>query len=161
MEKSATCTIEKNEGVGHYAIIPADIAAAFLSNGYKRLLCQVNNQEVLHMAIMHNKVAGFHYIYLGNAFLKKMKLQAGSQVDISFAPDETPYQFDMPAALEEVLNTDEAAHRAFHALTEGNQRGLIQLIRQVKSEEKQVERALRMAENLKLGIRSPRDILRK
>ena len=81
--------------------------------------------------------------------MKKLGLKAGDSVSITFAPDETPYQFDMPAALEEVLNTDEAAHRAFHTLTEGNQRGLIQLIRQVKSEEKQVERALKMAENLK------------
>ncbi len=161
MEKTTTCTIEKNEGVGHYAVIPADIAADFLSNGHKRLLCTVHHREALHLAIMHNKIAGFHYIYLGNAFLKKLSLKAGDSVSITFAPDETPYQFEMPAALEEVLNTDEAAHRAFHTLTEGNQRGLIQLIRQVKSEEKQVERALTMAENLKLGIRSPRDILRK
>jgi uncharacterized protein YdeI (YjbR/CyaY-like superfamily) len=62
--------------------------------------------------------------------------------------------------LSEVLDTDPKANEVFHSLTEGNQRGLMYLVTQVKSSEKRIERALKIAEKIKAGITSPRNILK-
>ena len=51
-------------------------------------------------------------------------------------------------------------HIIFHALTEGNQRGVIYLVTQVKSSKKKVERALKISEKLKQGVTSARLILK-
>jgi uncharacterized protein YdeI (YjbR/CyaY-like superfamily) len=66
----------------------------------------------------------------------------------------------MPEELSEVLATDPEASRIFHALTEGNQRGLIFLVTQVKSTDKRIERSLRIADQVKHGVTSPRLILK-
>jgi hypothetical protein len=67
---------------------------------------------------------------------------------------------EMPKELKEVLNTDMEADKVFHSLTAGNQRSLIYLISQVKSSDKRIERALKMAEQIKNGITSARAILK-
>ena len=74
--------------------------------------------------------------------------------------DNTDYQFAIPQELEEVLNTDDEANQIFNSLTEGNQRGLMYLVSQVKSVDKRIERALKISERLKNGITSPRLILK-
>jgi uncharacterized protein YdeI (YjbR/CyaY-like superfamily) len=66
----------------------------------------------------------------------------------------------MPEELKEVLDTDDEANKIFHTLTAGNQRGLIYLLSLVKSSDKKIERALKIAERIKLGITSPRLILK-
>jgi uncharacterized protein YdeI (YjbR/CyaY-like superfamily) len=58
------------------------------------------------------------------------------------------------------LDTDDEANKIFHALTAGNQRGLIYLLSLVKSSDKKIERALKIAERIKQGITSPRLILK-
>jgi uncharacterized protein YdeI (YjbR/CyaY-like superfamily) len=60
----------------------------------------------------------------------------------------------------EVLKTDTEAESIFKGLTDGNKRGLIYLVTQVKSIDKRIERSLKIAERLKLGIKSPREILK-
>ncbi len=66
----------------------------------------------------------------------------------------------MPEELEEVLNIDLDAHTKFHSLTAGNQRSLIYLVTQVKSSEKRIERALKIAEKIKNGVTAPRHIFK-
>ena len=60
-----------------------------------------------------------------------------------------------------MLDTDEAANKIFESLTDGNKRGLIHLITIPKSSDKKIERALLIAEKLKIGISSPRLVLKK
>jgi uncharacterized protein YdeI (YjbR/CyaY-like superfamily) len=60
----------------------------------------------------------------------------------------------------EVLASDPEADRVFHSLTEGNQRGLMYLVTQVKSSDKRIDRALKIADKIKQGITSPRVILK-
>ena len=60
----------------------------------------------------------------------------------------------------QVLDTDVEAHRIFHSLTAGNQRGLIYLVSQVKSGDKKVDRALKIVEKIKKGVTSPKIILK-
>jgi uncharacterized protein YdeI (YjbR/CyaY-like superfamily) len=66
----------------------------------------------------------------------------------------------MPEELREVLDTDPEAGRVFDSLTEGNKRGLMYLVSQVKSSDKRIERSFIIAAKLKRGITSPREILK-
>ncbi len=101
-----------------------------------------------------------HFINIGLTICKKLKIKQGSKVSAVFSVDQTEYQFEMPEELQEVLGTDKEAKEIFHSLTKGNQRGLIYLVVRVKSSDKKIERALKIAERLKNGITSPRIILK-
>jgi len=67
----------------------------------------------------------------------------------------------MPEELKEILETDPEASEIFHSLTSGNQRGLLYLVAQVKTSDKKIERALKIADRIKIGITSPRLVMGK
>jgi uncharacterized protein YdeI (YjbR/CyaY-like superfamily) len=67
----------------------------------------------------------------------------------------------MPEELSEVLCQDPDADAVFQNLTDGNKRGIIYLVTLLKTSDKRIERALIIAEKLKLGVTSPRLILKK
>jgi hypothetical protein len=151
--------LEKFSSGMHYIMVDKSIVEAFKKNGDKRALCKLNNQIEFHCAFMPKKEGG-HYVNIGATICKKLKIKEGSTVTATFMADKTEYQFEMPEELIEVLNLDSEANTIFHSLTEGNQRGLIYLVTQVKSSDKRIERALKIADKLKNGITSPRTILK-
>lgn len=144
----------------HVVFLDKKTVDPHLKAGQKRVICKLNNEVEFHCAILSSKEES-HYIYVGSAVMKKLSLKVGSTVSVELLTDTTPYQFEMPEELQEVLDTDGAANTIFHALTEGNQRGLIYLVQQVKSSEKKIERALTIAERIKVGITSPKVVLKK
>ena len=144
----------------HYFMFDNKTVARVTKGGNKRAICKLNNQLEFHCAIMPKKEGG-HFVNVGLAICKKLGLKEGSTVSATFSVDKTEYQFAMPDELKEVLDTDSKAKKLFHSLTEGNQRGLIYLVTQVKSVDKRIERALKIAERLKNGVTSPRLILKK
>jgi Bacteriocin-protection, YdeI or OmpD-Associated/Domain of unknown function (DUF1905) len=140
-------------------MLDAKTISKITKNNNKRAVCTVNETENFHCALMPKKEGG-HFINIGSVICKKLKLKVGSEITAHFEIDETEYQFDMPEELAEVLNTDEEANVIFHTLTAGNQRGLIYLLSLVKSSDKKIERALKIAERIKEGITSPRLVLK-
>lgn len=145
----------------HALPITAPMAAAFIANGNRRVICTINNAHTVHVALMYRKAEGDYYIYVGKALLKKAGLAAGQAVKIQLAIDDSAYQFHMPEELAEVLATDADAHRIFHGLTPGRQRGLIHLVAMVKTMDKKIERALNIADKIKAGITSPAAVLKQ
>jgi hypothetical protein len=152
-------TLQKLPSSSHYIMLDAKTVAKLTKGGNKRVICTINKTEKLHAAIMSKKDGG-HFIMIGSSICKKLKLKVGMEVEASFVIDKTEYQFAMPEELKEVLNTDEEANKIFHALTPGNQRGLIYLLSLVKSSDKKIERALKIAESIKMGITSQRLVLK-
>jgi Bacteriocin-protection, YdeI or OmpD-Associated/Domain of unknown function (DUF1905) len=157
---AAKYTVDKFDHGMHFILPDRKAIAPLLKNGHKRVICRLNDQLEFHAALMPKKEGG-HFIIIGMPICRKLKLKAGSTVTASFKADNTDYQFDMPAELKEVLDTDPEAHRIFHALTAGNQRGLMHIVSLVKSADKRVERALNIAEKIKHGITAPRLMLKK
>lgn len=151
--------LEKFDNGMHFIILDDKTVLALTKNGNKRAICRLNDTIDFHCAIMPKKGGG-HFINIGQAICKKLKIKEVSAVTAAFSVDTSEYQFEMPEELEEVLNTDEEANQIFHSLTAGNQRGLIYLVAQVKSPDKKIERALKIAARLKSGITSPRIILK-
>lgn len=152
-------TLEKFDSGMHYMMLNEQTVADLTKNGNKRILCKINDQVEFHCAIMPKKEGG-HFINIGSTICKKLKIKEGSKVKAVFSLDNSEYQFEMPEELKEVLNSDPEADHIFHALTEGNQRGLIYLVTQVKSSDKKIERALKIVERIKDGVTSPRIILK-
>lgn len=126
----------------------------------ERYICSLNSDIEFHCALMPKKEGGF-YINIGKNKIKQLELSVGDLIDFELRKDTSKYQFMYPKELEEILNTDEDAKVIFESLTDGNKRGLIYLLNQVKSSEKKIERGLMIAEKLKIGITSPRKVMKK
>lgn len=144
----------------HYFMLDKKIVITLTKGGNKRAICKLNDEIEFHCAIMPKKEGG-HFVNVGSSICKKLKLKEGSKISATFSVDKTDYQFEMPEELREVLNTDAKAEKLFHSLTDGNQRGLIYLVKQVKSVDKRIERALKIVEQIKNGVTSTRLILKK
>jgi Bacteriocin-protection, YdeI or OmpD-Associated/Domain of unknown function (DUF1905) len=151
--------LKKFDAGMHYILLDIKTVSALTKNNNKRAICKLNNQLEFHCAVMPKKGGGY-FVNIGLTICKKLKLKEGSIISATFLVDETAYQFDMPEELKEVLDTDEEANIIFHSLTEGNQRGLIYLVAQVKSTDKKIGRALKIVERIKNGITSARVILK-
>ncbi|MCU0443193.1 MAG: YdeI/OmpD-associated family protein [Bacteroidia bacterium] len=151
--------LKKFDSGMHYILLDAKTVKTLTKGNNKRAICRLNNAVEFHCAMMPKKEGGY-YINIGSAICKKLKLREGVVVSAQFTVDEAEYQFEMPEELKAVLDTDSKANAVFHALTEGNQRGLMYLVSQVKSSDKRIERALKIASKIKDGITSPRVILK-
>jgi hypothetical protein len=151
--------LEKFNSGMHYIMLDSTTVARLSKDDNKRIICTLNETESFHCALMP-KSEGGHFITIGLKHCKKLKINEGSTVTASFEIDTSEYQFEMPEELAEVLNSDLEAHTVFHNLTAGNQRGLIYLVGQVKSSDKKIERALKIAQQIKHGKTSPRQILK-
>jgi len=143
----------------HYLPIQEKIATMFLSKGVKRIIWNIKGRESVHSAIQRVKDGGY-YVVLGRRTMVELGLKTGMEVEVSVKEDTTEYQFKVPEELMEVFATDEDASKVFESLTDGNKRGLISLVNMVKSSDKRIERSLKIAERLKLGIKSPQKILK-
>lgn len=143
----------------HFIMLDSHTVTSLTRDGNKRAVCKLNDQLEIHCAIMSKKEGG-HFIIIGSSICKKLNIKEGFKLTAAFSIDSSEYQFEMPEELQEVLNTDIEADEIFQSLTKGNQRGLIYLVSQVKNVDKKIERALKIVENLKNGISSPRLILK-
>lgn len=144
----------------HYIGLPSPSVEKYIKKDVKRIICTINGNHFIHSAIQKSK-DGEYYVIIGAKTLSKFGLKNGDEVDIKLAEDKSTFQFEMPEELEEVLRTDSEAFEKFNGLTDGNKRGLISLVLQVKSVDKRIERSLKIADKLKCGIKSPQLIMKK
>lgn len=151
--------IEKFGSGMHYFHVDAD-SIEDKTPSKKRVICSINKQVEIHCALMPKKEGGF-YINIGKPVLKKLNLSVGDTFDYTIKPDKTEYQFHYPEELKEVLDTDATAKAIFESLTDGNKRGIMHLVNKIKSVDKRIDRSLKIAEKLKLGITSPQLIMKK
>ncbi len=148
-------TLEQFSSGMHYIVVDEKAARKILTNDNKRAICKLNETVEFHCALMKKKEGGY-FINIGSSICKRLKIKKGSLVTATFEIDKSKYQFEMPEELEEVLKTDKQALSIFEKITAGNKRGVIYLVSKVKSVEKRIEKSLRIAEYLKVGITSPR-----
>lgn len=154
-----TVILQKFDSGMHYIQLDEKAVKKWIDNTPKRVLCTINKTVSFHAALMPKK-EGSYYINIGQTICKQLNIKLGSEITVELEEDTTEFQFDMPEELAEVLATDQAAEQKFLALTPGNQRSLMYLVAQVKSTDKRIERALTIAAKLKMGIHSPKLILK-
>jgi Bacteriocin-protection, YdeI or OmpD-Associated/Domain of unknown function (DUF1905) len=146
-------------GYMHCIALDEKIAKRLTAGNNKRVVCIINKTITLHAAIMRTK-EGMHYIMIASKYLKQLKIKTGSTVDAVIKKDESELQFHIPEEFTEVFATDPEAEEIFNQLTDGNKRGLIALVNMVKSGDKKIERALKIAERLKQGITAPQKMMK-
>lgn len=143
----------------HYFMVDKKTVDKFIRAGHKRVICKLNAAVEFHCAFMQKKEGGY-YVNVGTKIRNKLGLKAGDIINATFTNDNSNLQFELPKEFMEVIKTDAQANGIFRSLTDGNKRGLIYLVTQVKSSDKRIERSLKIVERLKLGITSPKEIFK-
>jgi Bacteriocin-protection, YdeI or OmpD-Associated/Domain of unknown function (DUF1905) len=152
--------LQKHSASGScYLFVNEEIVQEFLAKGQKRALAIFKDKTELHCAFLRQKT-GEYYIMIGQSVCKKMKVKEGDELEVKFLEDNSEFQFEMPEEFAEVLLQDFEADSIFQNLTDGNKRGLIYLVTNVKSSDKRIEKAMKIVEKLKLGVTSPRLMLK-
>lgn len=128
-------------------IVPDDIVEHFKDTD-KRIICRINESDPLHCALMPNG-DGQYFIMTNNAFRKKHKLSEGDDIEVKIEKDTSKYGMYCPDFFEELCYQDPEADQLFHQLTAGKQRSILHVITKVKSEAKQLEKAMTIFEYLK------------
>lgn len=153
-------TLQKFDSGMHYFLVDEKSIHQFIIKNETRCICTLNNTISFHCALMKKKEGGY-YIHVGSKTVKSLKIKLGALVTAIFNEDNTENKFEFCEELNEVLKTDLKANAIFKKLSDGNKRSLIYLISLVKSTDKKIERALKIAEKLKEGITSAKEIMRK
>lgn len=149
--------ISKHSNGMHMLQLPEDWKLPKTWKTPARVIAQIHKDHPWHAALKQSK-NGSHYVLIGKTLMKTLGLRNGAEVELTLKEDKSAYQFDMPESLQEVLDSDPDAAEIFAELTPGNQRGLIYLVSKVKSIDIQIQKALIIADCLKRGVTSPRDI---
>jgi hypothetical protein len=157
LEFSFTSTIQDSSYMA-YMIVPPEIAQSFLDAGQKRVICAIDKNYV-HSALTPVKGTG-HIIMLGKNARKKLEVFAGSTYEITLLKDESEHQMEMPEVWLEVIESDHEAAEAFQKLTPGKKRSILHMVGSAKRMETQINRALKIAENIKMGVTNPRDFMK-
>jgi len=150
--------LSKTANNQHYIPIEEALAVQAIQAFGKRVLCQINGKE-LHCAIHRSSQLGY-YLMIGKKTKKQLALEMWDELEIVLQQDESDYQMAMPEVLLEVLATDPEGMEKFEGLTDGKKRSIMHLINSAKRVDTQINRALKIVENLKRGITSPRDFLK-
>lgn len=137
--------------------IPEKQGEQILKEFGKRVICTVNGGKV-HCAVQKSKTHGF-YIGAGKDTRKKLNIQSEGELELIIQEDTSKYQLEVPEELMEVLETDPEASERFEALTDGKKRTLIHHVGKAKQSMTRINRALKIAENLKFGFTDLKELI--
>ena len=128
--------------------VPEKIFKKLASDGKKRVICQIDDNEAFHGGFMPDG-KGNHYIMLSKPKLKKYKLHLGQKVSVHLEKDTTKYGMKMPEEFEAVLSSDFDGETFFEKLTDGKKRSLIHLVATVKNPDLRISKAITILDHLK------------
>ena len=151
----------KAQGYVHVLPVPMSVANAFVAKKVKRLVASIDGQEHFHCALMSLGEGAGYGIMLSKSKQEKFGIWDKDNFQVTLLEDESEYGLPMPIEWEEVIALDEVAWEIFNGLTPGRKRSVLHLVGSPKREETRIQRALRIAENLKLGFHQPKDFLKK
>lgn len=131
----------------HRIIIPKNVAENFLENNDRRVVCTINNNIIIHAALM--PADGDYFIMINKSIRKKLSISEGSALQIELEKDTSKYGMEMPNEFQEMLDQESDAFDYFSKLTPGKQRTLIHLVGKVKNTDSRVRKSLAITEHLK------------
>ncbi len=155
-------SFETSLASNHSFIVPDKIAASFIKKGRKRAIVKITfkSQEVnFHAAIQ--KFHGSFHITFNKQNQKKLGLFPSDYFEVQLFEDTSKYGVEMPEEFEAVLQSDPEAFATFESLTDGKKRSLIYYILKIKKSQTRIDKALIITENLKLGIRDNKELIKK
>lgn len=146
---------------GHMMIIPVpdEVVADFKEAGVKRFICTLNDEYDMPCAL-HARKGGERYIMLSKRVRKEYEIDPELTLKVQLSEDDSEFGYPVPEEWQAILDFDEEAAVIFKNLSPGKQRSVLHMVSSAKREETRITRALRIAENLKLGIRNPQQFLK-
>lgn len=140
--------------------VPEEVVAAAKGEKVKRFICALNDGFEMPCALQAQK-GGARYIMLSKRIQAESEIDFTGPVQVTLTEDDSEYGYPVPEEWQAILDFDEEAAEYFHRLTPGRQRSVLHLVSSPKREATRIDRALRIAENLKLGVKNPQDFLKR
>ncbi len=146
----------------HGIHIPEAIAMPFIKKGHKRvkLKAYLNKTQISFHGALH-KYVGRYVISFGKRYQKELGIYPSNYFELQLFEDTSKYGVEMPEEFAAVLESDPEAQEVFDAFTEGAKRSLIYYVLGYKNSQAKIDKALLISENIKRGIKSPREIVKK
>jgi hypothetical protein len=132
---------------GHYLNVPETIVKKIGGVTKARWICKVGEVQWQCGLVAHKK--GSAYILLNQKLMKQAGLREGSSAEVQLTPDKSKFGMTVPKELSVLFAQDEEGKQRFESLVPGKRRYIIYYVKQVKSPELRVERAVRCITNLK------------
>lgn len=147
-----TADEDLNYGDIYYTVFPIPAAAVgpILDRDRNRfrVLVDVNGAGQISSGLMPDG-KGDYFITVSKELRQRFDLTEGDAVSLTLHPDDSDYGMPLPAELAELWALDPEAHRTFHLLTPGKQRGLIYQVAKPKTARTRVKKAVQISEYLK------------
>ena len=145
----------------HSLVIPDNHALPFVEKGLARVRVQAKFEDnTLHFHAALQKYQGQFVMTFGRRYQKELGVFPNDYFELQLFEDTSKYGVDIPEELEVVLQGDPEANRIFESFTAGKIRSLIYVIARYKNSQTRIDKSILLAENLKRGIRDPRDLFR-
>ena len=148
-------------GQTHSLSIPEEIVKPFLEKGHQRveIVARFEGVSIRFHGAIQKRGKGY-YLMFGKQNQKSLGVFPNDYFQLQFFEDTSKYGVEMPEEFDAVLQSDPEAMELFESLTMGKKRGLIYAILRYKSSQTRIDKALILCENLKRGIRDPRELFR-
>jgi hypothetical protein len=142
-------------------LLPNDVIKPFLDKNLKRVKVKATFQKKelwFHGAIQ--KRNGNYYMMFGKRYQKELGIFPNDYFQLQFFEDTSKYGVEVPEEFEAVITSDYEAYQLFESLTDGRKRGFIYAIARYKNSQTRIDKTLLLCENLKRGIKDPREMLK-
>ena len=134
-------------------VIPDEVASAFAKAGHKRVAIHAFFEDrTLHFHGTLHYYKERYLISFGKRYQKELGIFPSDYFELQLLEDTTKYGVEVPESLQAVMDSDLEGFDLFEQLTPGKKRSLIYYISRFKTQQTQVDKALMIFENLKLGV---------
>ncbi len=145
----------------HSLVIPEPYALPFLEANQQRVSVSAEfDGKTIDFHAALQKYQGQFVITFGKRYQKELGVFPNDYFRLQLREDKSKYGVEIPEELEAVLQSDKEAADIFHSFTAGRIRGLIYTIARYKNSQTRIDKSLLLAENLRKGIRDPRQLFR-
>ena len=145
----------------HSLIIPDAHALPFVEKGLSRVRVVANFEgSTLNFHAALQKYQGQFVMTFGKRYQKELGVFPNDYFELQLFEDDSKYGVEMPEELQAVLEADPEAFEIFESFTEGKIRSLIYTIARYKNSQTRIDKAIILTENLKHGVRDPRDLFK-
>lgn len=140
--------------------VPEAVAAEFLAKDAKRCICKIADMHWPCALLSGGEKYGY-FILLNKKRREVLGNIEEELIEVTLTEDISEYGMPLPEEWAEILEFDDEAATIFAQLTPGRQRSILHMVGSPKREETRITRALRIADNLKMGAREIKDFMKK
>lgn len=145
----------------HALQIPEEHARPFLEKGHSRVKVKaVFEDKILEFHAALQTYNGQLVMTFGKRYQKELGVFPNDYYQLQLIEDDSKYGVEVPEELQAVLDSDPEALDILESFSDGKIRSLIYSISRYRNSQTKIEKSLLLAENLKRGIRDPRDLFK-